>query len=48
MEKIYSKQPNKNQNKFEPKVDTINFLLNYSKSLRVLKYKHLKFDTILN
>jgi len=32
----------------EPKQETIDFLLSYSKALRVVKCKSLTFDTLLN
>jgi hypothetical protein len=31
-----------------PKKETIDFLLNYSKALRVINYNKLQFETILN
>lgn len=48
MEKIYSKKSIGKSEKNEPREETVNFLLNYSKALRVLKYKNLEFDTLLN
>jgi len=48
MEKIYSKKPIGNSEKNEPREETVNFLLNYSKAMRVLKYNHLEFETLLN
>jgi hypothetical protein len=48
MEKIYSKKSIGNPEKLEPKEETINFLLNYSKALKVLKYNNLEFETLLN
>jgi len=37
MAKIYSKNLSKNNSSLKPKAETIDFLLNYSKSLSVLK-----------
>ena len=37
MAKIYSKKLPKNNSSLKPKAETIDFLLNYSKSLSVLK-----------
>lgn len=34
--------------KIGPKQETLNFLLNYSKALRVVDYKELQFETLLN
>ncbi|WP_179353673.1 hypothetical protein [Winogradskyella vidalii] len=47
MAKIYPKASPKNENLL-PKDETVNFLLNYSKALRVLKYNKLKFEALLN
>ena len=47
MEKIYSEDRNKCKlAKACP--ETIQFLLNYSKSLQVVTYKNLKFENNLN
>ncbi len=50
MQKLYSRtspsgQVNKNM---VPKQETITFILNYSKALRILEYQKLKFETLLN
>jgi len=37
MDKIYSKKISKNNSLLKPNAETIDFLLNYSKSLSVLK-----------
>ena len=37
-----------NSNTFNPKTETINFLLNYSKALKVSVYKGLKFESLIN
>ncbi|WP_303317728.1 hypothetical protein Q4Q34_17585 [Flavivirga abyssicola] len=48
MAKIYSENSIKNLNEREPKEETINFLLNYSKALSVINYNKLKFEALLN
>ncbi len=45
MAKLYSE---KKLQKMTPKKETINFLLNYSKALRISTYKKLQFESILN
>ena len=50
MQKLYSRsspsgQVNKNM---VPKQETITFILNYSKALRILEYKNLTFEALLN
>ena len=45
MAKLYSE---KKLQKMTPKKETINFLLNYSKALRINTYKKLQFESILN
>ncbi|MDN3667020.1 hypothetical protein ACFFU1_07720 [Algibacter miyuki] len=48
MQKIYSKKSfNQPENK-EPKAETVKFLLDYSKALKVTVYKNLEFETLLN
>lgn len=47
MAKLYTENPFELQN-LRPKKETIHFLLNYSKSLSVIKYKKLKFEMLLN
>ncbi len=37
MAKIYSKNISKDNNKVKPEAETINFILNYSRSLSILK-----------
>lgn len=34
--------------KVEPSKGCIDFLLNYSKSLKIINYKHLQFESIQN
>jgi hypothetical protein len=48
MAKNYSKTPIKTSNDLKPKEETINFLLNYSKALSVIKLNKLKFELVLN
>ncbi|XMO86116.1 hypothetical protein AAFN75_15105 [Algibacter sp. AS12] len=48
MEKIYSEDSLKNIEKLEPKGETVDFLLNYSKALSVIDYKKMKFEALLN
>ncbi len=45
MAKLYSE---KKLNKMNPRKETINFLLNYSKALRISTYKKIQFESILN
>jgi hypothetical protein len=48
MAKLYSQQQKHQSSKLVPKEETINFLLNYSKALSVIKYNKLSFNTLLN
>ena len=47
MAKLYSECPQK-QNNLNPKEETVDFLLNYSKALSVIHYKNLKFEALQN
>jgi len=48
MQKIYSKKCfNQSENK-GPREETVNFLINYSKALKMIKYNNLEFETLLN
>jgi len=47
MAKLYSKKKPKNIN-LNPKQETIDYLLNYSKALSVINYNKLKFEALLN
>ena len=47
MAKLYPKCPQKNDSQ-NPKEDTVNFLLNYSKALNVLNVGKKKFEVLLN
>jgi len=49
MAKIYSEpSPGKQAENFEPKLETIKFLLNYSKALSIVHYKSMNFEAIIN
>ncbi|SHI52344.1 hypothetical protein SAMN04488096_102225 [Mesonia phycicola] len=49
MEKIYFNQPpNKKVEKLNPKKETIQFLLNYSKALSIIEGKHMSYENLLN
>ncbi len=49
MEKIYFKSSKEEQlNQLNPKGETIQFLLNYSKALIITDYKMMKFEALLN
>lgn len=50
MAKIYAMPPsgNKMMTPMNPKRETVDFLLNYSKALSVTNYKAMQFDTLLN
>lgn len=47
MAKLYSKKQSTSQ-KMLPKKETISFLLNYSKSLSMIKIKNISFEIIAN
>ena len=47
MAKLYTKCSQKNDN-LNPKEETINFLLNYSKALSVIDCNNMKFEALLN
>ncbi len=50
MGKLYFKNSSKEEKSFhsQPKKETIEFLLNYSKALKVIDYKNAQFETLLN
>lgn len=48
MEKLYSENFKNNKKVLAPKAETIQFLLDYSRTLSVTKYKKHQFETILN
>ncbi|WP_299229231.1 hypothetical protein [uncultured Psychroserpens sp.] len=47
MAKLYSECPQKKEN-LNPKEETIDFLLNYSKALSVIHCNNLKFEALQN
>ena len=47
MAKLYTKNSSETFN-VSPRKETIQFILNYSKALSVIKYNELKFETVLN
>jgi len=47
MPKIYSKSSSKMDN-LKPKSETINFILNYSKALHVIKTKTMQIEVMKN
>lgn len=50
MGKLYFKNLSKEEKitKLQPKKETVEFLLNYSKALRVTEYRKMKFEMLLN
>lgn len=48
MAKLYSKNSVKNSNTLNPKEETLNFLLDYSKALRVVKHENKIFELLIN
>ncbi|MEZ4854571.1 hypothetical protein [Flavobacterium sp.] len=48
MAKLYSKQKLTAQKSVLPKKETVSFLLNYSKALKITKVGNIKFETIVN
>jgi hypothetical protein len=48
MAKIYSEDFIKKNKNLEPREETVNFLLNYSKALSVINYNKMKFEALLN
>ncbi len=50
MGKLYFKKSSKEEKNhhLQPKKETVDFLLNYSKALSVIEYRKLKFETLLN
>lgn len=47
MAKLYSERP-KSKKQLNPKKETIDFLLSYSKALSVINCNKMKFETLLN
>lgn len=49
MAKLYSKpSPGKQAENLNPKLETVKFLLDYSKALSVISYKSMKFEALIN
>ena len=48
MAKLYSQNSIKKLNEPEPRKETVNFLLNYSKALSVINCNKMKFEAFLN
>lgn len=48
MAKLYSKNSTKQVNYLKPKKETVRFLLDYSKALKINSYKDIKFESFLN
>ena len=48
MAKLYSHNPKQQKIEMNPKEETINFLLNYSKALSVINCNKMKFEALLN
>ena len=48
MAKLYSKDPEHKQINMNPKKETVDFLLSYSKALSVINCNKLKFEALLN
>jgi hypothetical protein len=48
MQKIYSKKCFNQSENQGPSEETVNFLISYSKALKMVKYNNLEFETLLN
>jgi hypothetical protein len=48
MAKLYTNNSIKKFNDLQPKEETVNFLLNYSKALSVINCNKMKFEALLN
>lgn len=48
MAKYYFKSSSKEDNQFNPNKLTVDFILSYSKALRVINYNGSQFETLLN
>ena len=48
MAKLYSEHLLKKVKKMSPKKETVDFLLNYSKALKVSQYKKMQFESFQN
>lgn len=47
MEKLYTEQAS-NSEQLKPREETVNFLLNYSKVLKIIPIGSLNFETFIN
>ncbi len=48
MAKFYFKSSPKQEKQLTPKKETIDFLLHYSKALKVVEYQKITFESFLN
>lgn len=48
MAKLYAQKPSKQTTDLQPKKETVDFILNYSKALSVINCKIKKFELLLN
>lgn len=48
MAKIYSENSFNKLNTLEPKKETVDFILNYSKALSVVSFNKMTFESLLN
>lgn len=48
MAKLYTPETSNQQTNLQPKKETINFILNYSKALSVINCNKKKFEALLN
>ena len=48
MAKLYSQENPQKKLNLNPKEETVNFLLNYSKALSVINCNKMKFEALLN
>lgn len=48
MAKLYSQKKSQIELNLNPKEETVNFLLNYSKALSVINCNKMKFEALLN
>lgn len=48
MAKLYSEHSPEKVKKMSPRKETIDFLLNYSKALKISRYKKMQFESIQN
>jgi hypothetical protein len=48
MAKLYSENSPEKVKEMSPKKETIDFLLNYSKALRISTYQKIQFESFIN